>query len=153
MEIIWKRFRDTPYSVSDNGEVMNDINHLKLVPSINTAGYYTLHLRDGMYMIHQMVGEVFLGYKPNGRTLVVHHKDNNKLNNNVNNLEIITFRKNCSIERTIKSSSQYVGVSWCNTYKKWRAAIRIKGKLKFLGYHKEELDAHKAYQNALKELK
>jgi len=155
-QIEWKQFRNTIYSVSNTGLVRNNETNKLLNGGIDTAGYRFVYIHENnekhAYGVHVLVGIVFLGFIQCGRNKVIHHKDGVKTNNHKDNLEIVTFRANCSIERTAKSSSKYVGVSYCNTYKKWRAAIRIKGKLKFLGYFKEEIDAHNAYQKALLEL-
>jgi hypothetical protein len=80
--------------------------------------------------------------------LVVNHKDFNKLNNNLDNLEIITQRQNTN-KKHLKSSSQYIGVFWNKQNKKWKSQIRINKKIKYLGYFVNEIDAHNAYQNAL----
>lgn len=47
-------------------------------------------------------------------------------------------------------SSQYKGVSWYKASSKWSARIRVNGKLKHLGYFKEEKEAHQAYLAAKK---
>ena len=64
---------------------------------LNNWGYLKVQLRTpghskGKY-IHIMVAEAFLGHIPK-RGLVVHHKDENKRNNRVTNLEVITHSDN-----------------------------------------------------------
>ena len=100
--------------------------------------------------IHQLVAESFLGHIPNGYKAIVDHVDNNPLNNNLNNLQIISQRENSSKDR--KGSSKYTGVCWHKNNKKWKAGIKINGKTKNLGYFTGELKAAEAYQTALKEL-
>jgi len=101
--------------------------------------------------VHILVAIAFLNHKPNGHKLVVDHIDNNPLNNKLGNLQIITQRKNTS--KDVKGcSSKYTGVSWNKRFKKWRASIGLKGKTKHLGYFTDELEAAKAYQNALAKL-
>ena len=51
-----------------------------------------------------------------------------------------------------KFSSEYKGVSFHKASNKWRAEIMINGKNKYLGYFKTEIEAHQAYQNALKDI-
>lgn len=79
---------------------------------------------------------------------VVDHKDNVRHNNNIENLQVITFRENASKDRK-QGTSLYTGVYWYPSRNKWRAKIYINGKFVHLGYFKEEIDAHNAYQKAL----
>ena len=101
------------------------------------------------FKIHQLVAICFLNHKPNGYCMVVDHKDNNPLNNHIDNLQIITNRQNSSKDKK-GGTSKYVGVSW-QVYK-WIARIRINGKKVHLGYYDKEYDAHLAVQAKLKEI-
>jgi hypothetical protein len=144
------------YQVSDLGNVKSFKRGKEriLKPSI-TRGY--LHIcifKNGKQKnktVHQLVAEAFLNHKPCGLKLVVNHKDFNKQNNHVDNLEIATNRENTN-RKHLKSSSQYVGVCWSKRDRKWRANIYINGKKKDLGCFKIEEEARDAYQNALKTL-
>lgn len=102
--------------------------------------------------VHSLVAEAFLNHKPCGHKLVVNHinaKDpNNKMNNRVDNLEVVTQRKNTD-RKHLKSSSQYTGVCWSKSNKKWHAQIVINSKIKHLGYFINELEASNAYKIAL----
>lgn len=49
---------------------------------------------------------------------------------------------------TDKSKSGHVGVTWCNSYNKWKASISCKNKVFFLGYHKTKISAIKARKEA-----
>ena len=121
----------------------------------NTHGYYYVRLsKDGKAknkLVHQLVAIEFLNHIPNGFNLVVNHKDINRQNNNIDNLEIVTSRENSNLKH-IKSSSQYVGVRWHKASRKWHAAISIKKESTHLGCFDDEYDAHIAYQNKLKEI-
>ena len=75
--------------------------------------------------------------------------NNKSKTNKVENLEIVTQRENAN-KKHIKSSSKYIGVSWKKRDKKWVSSIRINGKKKYLGSFTDELEAHNAYQKALK---
>ena len=121
----------------------------------NSCGYYLIQLfKDGNMkniLIHQLVAMAFLNHKPNGYKLVVDHINDNKLDNRVENLQIVTQRVNtCKTQG--KYSSKYKGVCYNKKANKWQSNIRINGKLKYLGLFKCELEASKAYQKALKEL-
>jgi hypothetical protein len=81
--------------------------------------------------IHKLVAMAFLGHVPNGHKLVVDHIDNDRLNNNVDNLQLISHRENSSKDKT--GTSKYTGVSWNK-----------------IGYFYTESAAAEAYQNELK---
>ena len=51
-----------------------------------------------------------------------------------------------------KWTSEYKGVYFHKASNKWQSQIRINGKRKHLGCFKTELEAHNAYQNALKDI-
>jgi len=118
------------------------------------SGYLMVRLsKNGVVKtrtVHQLVAEAFLNHVPNGFKMVVDHIDNNKLNNSLSNLQIITHRKNSSKDKK-GGSSIYDGVHWAKRDLKWVARIVIKGKRKYLGQFTEELEAAKAYGNALSE--
>jgi len=122
-----------------------------LKPSITNVGYYIVTLNKPNKIttvtIHQLVAESFLNHIRNGYVLVINHKDSNKLNNYIGNLEIITNRENTD-QKHLKSSSIYTGVSWYNKAQKWMAYIHINGKQKHLGCFDNEYDAHLAYQRS-----
>jgi len=126
-----------------------------LKAGVASHGYYTVALcKDGNKKtknVHVLVAESFLNHNPNGHKLVINHIDLDKLNNNVSNLEIVTTRKNTN-QKHIKSTSKYVGVCWFKRDKKWRAAIVINGKSKYLGLFTDEKEASNAYQTALRNI-
>ena len=101
--------------------------------------------------VHSVVAEAFLDHEPNGYKLVVNHINFDRLDNRVENLEVVTNREN-SNQKHLKSTSNYTGVSWYNRTKKWESKIRVNGKSKHLGLFTNELEASRAYQNKLKEI-
>ena len=73
----------------------------------------------------------------------------NSLNNNVNNLQVITKRENSSKDK--KGISKYTGVTFNKKTNKWRSQIWINGQNKTLGSFDDELEAHRAYQKELQQ--
>jgi hypothetical protein len=169
MEEIWKAIPgyEGIYEVNNFGDVKslsrlrwNGYKFVKtkeriLRPGINGAGYYYVNLMynnvKANYRIHQLVGIVFLNHIPNKYDLVIDHINNNKLDNRVENLQIITHRENCH-KRPINSTSKYVGVHFVKNRNKWRATITVDGKKISLGSFINEEDANLAYQNKLKQI-
>jgi hypothetical protein len=97
-----------------------------------------------------LVAMAFLNHNPNGYVgFIVDHIDNNPLNDNVNNLQVITKRENSSKDK--KGISKYTGVTFNKKLNKWRSQIWINGKNKTLGSFDDELEAHRAYQKELQQ--
>jgi len=154
---VWETIKNYPdYQISNYGRVKS-LKHGKvkmLKGGIDINGYKLISLynpKQKTFKVHKLVAIHFLNHIPCGWELVINHKDFNKLNNHIDNLEIITSRENTN-KKHLKSSSQYVGVSWHKLTEKWSAYISIKGKINHLGIFEKEIDAHNAYQNKLKEL-
>tara|TARA_R110000744_G_C19011960_1_gene523131 strand:+ start:105 stop:581 length:477 start_codon:yes stop_codon:yes gene_type:complete len=146
------------YKISNLGNIksLKSKKERILNPGVDSTGYLTVALckesKPKTFKVHQLVATAFLNHTPCGHKLVVNHIDFNKTNNNVNNLEIVTQRKNTN-KKHLNSSSEYTGVCWSKPANKWQANIRVNGKLKHLGLFVDELDASKAYQIALNNIK
>jgi len=83
----------------------------------------------------------------------VNHKDLNKKNNCLYNLEWATNRENATHARSQgEYTSKYIGVSWDIKSQKWFSGIQIGGRRKHLGSFSNEMEAHITYQKALQEL-
>jgi hypothetical protein len=168
MEEIWKDVIDYEghYKVSNLGRVKSLPREIKkngfyiskekiLKTNANNGGYLYVNLfkdKTGKsFYIHRLVAIFFLNHKPDGtQKIVVDHIDSNKLNNKVENLQLISQREN--ISKTKRGSSKYTGVSWSKLDKKWRSSILINKKRIHLGLFNTEEEAHNAYQNKLKQI-
>ena len=84
------------YYIYDNGDIYNSNTQKILKGSIGEHGYKYYRLSKGnikqMYYAHRLVAEYFI---PNPNNLpVVNHIDGNKMNNNVTNLEWVSYSEN-----------------------------------------------------------
>lgn len=110
----------------------------------NGYKYTTLskHGKISVVTIHSLVANSFLGHITNQQT-VIDHIDNNKLNNCLNNLQIITNRENTSKGK--KNKTGFTGVY--ESLNNFRARIIINGKRINLGSFKNKEEAYNAYLN------
>ena len=103
---VWK---DIPgyegrYQASNTGKIKSmNYRHTGvpriLTPSKNNSGYQTVYIynADKKYRdctVHRLVWKTFVGQIPEG--LQVNHKDENKSNNSLKNLEIVTPKQNAN---------------------------------------------------------
>lgn len=93
-EEIWKEIQgyEGLYAVSSKGRVKNIMSGKVLKNKIDGAGYLAVGLKGKNYNIHRLMAQAFI---PNPDNLPqVHHKDENKLNNVISNLEWVSASKN-----------------------------------------------------------
>lgn len=95
-------------------------------------------------MMHRQILGLKKGDKRQGD-----HRDHNTLDNRRNNLRICTGQQNQLNQKSHpNTTSRFKGVSWSKSCKKWIVHIRIKGKLKHLGYFISEIEAALMYDKA-----
>jgi hypothetical protein len=93
-EEIWKSInleKFGEYQVSTNGNVKNNVNHPISIRKFN-SGYRTVRLLNKSFYVHRLVAVTFIP-NPNNKPFV-NHKDGNKSNNILNNLEWVTAAEN-----------------------------------------------------------
>jgi hypothetical protein len=93
---IWKKINDFPYYISNFGRVKNN-NGLILKTRTLKSGYESLSLVNNNHekfnkTVHRLVAEAFIPNPGNKKT--INHKDGNKLNNLLENLEWNTLSEN-----------------------------------------------------------
>ena len=118
---------------------------------VNSDGYFTVSLcKDSKTKscgMHCLVWDAF-GDKPrDGYKLQVDHKDEDKLNNRIDNLQLLTHRQN--ISKSYQTKRELPTGVWLNK-KRYIARIKINGKTKYLGSFKCSTGAGLAYEKALK---
>lgn len=93
----WVKIDKNPnYEITEEGDVRNSKTKRVLTGSINNSGYKTVHIKhsDNPEFVHRLVAETFV-YNDNPMIKTdVNHKDGDKLNNSVDNLEWISRSDN-----------------------------------------------------------
>ncbi len=100
--------------------------------------------------VHHLVSECFLNHVRNRFVIVVDHIDRNKLNNNVNNLQLISQRENTA--KKINNSKFGTGITYDKRSKIFISRLHNNGIREYLGCFKTEIEANNAYINKLNSL-
>lgn len=148
MKEIWKDIKDYEglYQVSNLGNVKSlkkqiirnnkykqTFQEKILKPGLSKNGYLTVSLckkgKQKTFTIHRLVAEIFIENKNNYKC--INHKDENKLNNKVNNLEWCTYEYNNQYNDKMKHRRKEVFQYDKNNnfIKKWSGLITIQKEL------------------------
>lgn len=96
MKKLFQKSEQTSYYITDKGEVFSENNkgifRKKAITLNKKRGYIYVRTKYGNYIVHRLVASAFIKNKDNKPE--VNHKDGNKLNNCVENLEWVTSKEN-----------------------------------------------------------
>ena len=154
---IWKSVKgyEGRYEVSSSGLVRSlkykRGNSIKVLAFGCSGGYYNVKLYNNTGVgktinVHLLMGITFLNHTPNKKTHI-DHIDNDRKNNHLDNIQIISCRENSTKDR-VGGTSKYVGV-FRSPYNTWTARIMVNGRKKYLGAHKTQEAARAAVLNCL----
>jgi hypothetical protein len=145
------------YKISSFGKIKsldritNDGKNIKgkiISLHIGTTGYPSCTLskngKKKTESVHQLMVRSFLNYRPDNYTCVVNHIDENKTNNMLTNLEVVSSRYNTQYSKSTK------GVYKRNN--KFEVSIRINTKKTYLGTFDTEKKALEIRNKKLKEI-
>jgi len=112
--------------------------------NVDNYGYekFRCPIRKNMEFVHRYIWEQANGKIPD--RYHIHHKDENKLNNNLDNLELISASEHTRLHNPGNKTFQGGSVHWHKRDKKWRARMYINTKQKFLGYFHTKQEAYEA---------
>ena len=122
----------------------------------NPDGYGTFRVGDNIYAAHRIAYAIANNRDINDLEHIAHTCDYPSCVNPDHLFE--TDHQGNMTDRQIKGrgkvnksakSSQYIGVSWRNDSKKWRATIKVRNYTKSLGCFDSEIDAAKEYDKKL----
>lgn len=88
----WKTIEGLNYEISNHGRVRNKTTKRIRTLEIHDRKYYRVKLNKRNYKVHRLVGLYFISNPDNKPE--INHKDGNKLNNHVDNLEWCTPKEN-----------------------------------------------------------
>ena len=95
LKLVWERWKKVPelnnVKVSSLGKVKIDGKIIR--PKVNMKGYFVIEYGDKLYSVHRLVAKAFLKHNLN-RYDTIDHLDQNKRNNSLSNLEIVTQEEN-----------------------------------------------------------
>jgi hypothetical protein len=91
-----KQIKDYPnYSITEDGVIFSNITNKVLTP-FNNNGYLRIGLskdnKRKKFLVHRLIAEAFIPNNQNN--LLINHKDGNKMNNHISNLEWCTYSEN-----------------------------------------------------------
>jgi hypothetical protein len=112
-------------------------------------GYRVIVLDGTAYKTHRLIWVMFYGSAPHGE---IDHIDGCRSNNRIQNLRDIAKKLNGQNQRLPQKHNQsgFLGVHLNGN--RYRAVIRVDGKLNHLGYFSDAASAHAAYLLAKREL-
>ena len=104
------------YCINEYGLILNIRTRWCIKPSVSKKGYWQVCLTNkNTYKVHRLVALTFIENKENKPE--VNHKDGNKLNNNISNLEWNTTQENIEHKRinnlgkTLKAKLSATGIN------------------------------------------
>lgn len=115
--------------------------------SLNKAGYYAVKVNKKLYQSHRLV--YLLNHGSISSDLVINHKDGNRSNNRVENLEQVSYALNNT--KTLKNSEPLSGIRFCQSTNKSYFIFRwtIDGKRKSAYFEIKPDASHVALYHAI----
>ena len=97
------------YEVTEHGKIINKTTGYILKPKHNATGYCYVRLGGKNYLIHRLVAQKYIPNPDNKPQ--INHKDGNKDNNDITNLEWVTAKENKvhAVEHNLVANGEKIG--------------------------------------------
>ena len=141
------------YDITENGDVFsqprkNCKNRRKIKQINHSDGYLFVNLYKGgkskLFLVHRLVAAAFICDIKDGDN--VNHKNGDKKDNRLSNLEVISIRENIS-----HGKNGATGCYFNKTASKWHAQAKIGGVNHYIGLFNTQKEATAAYVCFLKD--
>jgi hypothetical protein len=109
------------YEISTKGEVRKISNGYIKKQWIHNTGYFCVNIKDYPYRVHRLMGLIWLDYPTGKGDWTINHKDSDKLNNKIENLEWLTRQDNLNHYRNIKGFRSSPKRIEC-----WKNGVKVK---------------------------
>lgn len=115
----------------------------------NPSGYIYIKIDHRTYLAHRLAWFYMVGEWPSDE---IDHKDGDKANNKFKNIREATRSHNMQNKHVAASNNEsgLLGVS--RSRNRWKAAIRVAGRLRYIGTFDTPEEAHAAYVEKKREL-
>ncbi len=110
-----------------------------------TVGYLAVLIEKQLCYLHRLAIVAVTGDQPNGQ---VDHINGNRLDNRWCNLRVcVANRQQWNMKKRKDGSSRFKGVTWNKEIQRWRANLRVNGKVIYGGVHTNEEAAARRYDD------
>ena len=146
------QLKDSDYSINELGVVKN-LNTGNIINPFLISQYPAVNISVGgkrkTCYVHHIAAFVFLDYVAKRGLISINHIDANKQNNRLDNLEIITHRRNSALTYINKKRELPTGVVQTTVgRRRFKAQISYLGTNKYLGCYMTAQEAHDVYMSA-----
>lgn len=107
----------------------------------NNRGYFTTEIKGKSYLLHRIIGMVYLGLDIDDKSQQIDHINRIRTDNRVENIRIVNTQQNAFNRCNVKGYCKLPNGLY-------RSHIKKDQTLTILGYYETEEEAEKAYQDA-----